>query len=125
MGLILRELCPYSCRDDLPAEPLCPAFPQNASAGVAMNRLRSRLINIRVTDEELERLKAAAALHGSRCLSEFARFVMLGTATDQTGPASESLDSKLFVIDRRLAVLESNVARLIGKPAATNGSGTR
>jgi hypothetical protein len=85
--------------------------------------LRRRLVNFRVTDEELERLKTAAALQGSRCLSEFARFVMLGSADTQISPAPESVDSRLLMLDRRLAVLESNVARLVGKPAAANGSG--
>ena len=88
-----------------------------------MNNVRHRLINFRVTDEEFERLKVAASLQGSRCLSEFARFVMLGTADAQTSPASQSVDSKLLIFDRRLAVLESNVARLVDKSTAANGSG--
>lgn len=76
-----------------------------------MQKIRSRLINFRVTDEELEQLKAAATVQGSRCLSEFARLVMLGTATG--APVSESLDGKLSLFDHRLNVLEANVARLV------------
>ena len=79
-----------------------------------MQKVRSRLINFRVTDEELEQLKAAAAVQGSRCLSEFARLVMLGTATSTQLPSvSGSLDGKLSVFDRRLNVLEADVARIV------------
>jgi hypothetical protein len=74
-----------------------------------VQKIRSRLINFRVTDEELEQLKAAATLQGSRCLSEFARLVMLGTA----GGSQESPDGKLSQVDRRLNVLEANVTRLV------------
>lgn len=77
-----------------------------------MQKVRSRLINFRVTDEELERLKAAANVQGSRCLSEFARFVMLGAGV-QSSAVPESLDGKLLLFDRRLNVLEANVARLV------------
>jgi hypothetical protein len=79
-----------------------------------MQKVRSRLINFRVTVEELEQLKAAATIQGSRCLSEFARLVMLGTANGAPSPAvAESLDGKLSLFDRRLNVLEANVARLV------------
>jgi hypothetical protein len=74
-----------------------------------VQKVRSRLINFRVTDEELEQLKTAAAVQGSRCLSEFARLIMLGTANG----APESPDGKLSQFDRRLNILEANVARLV------------
>jgi hypothetical protein len=81
-----------------------------------VQKVRSRLINFRVTDEELEQLKTAATVQGSRCLSEFARLVMLGTATGAQSPAApESLDGKLSLFDRRLNVLEANVARLVAE----------
>jgi len=84
------------------------------NVGVSVQKVRSKLINFRVTDEELEQLKAAATIQGSRCLSEFARFVMLGTATGAQSPGgSESVDGKLSLFDRRLNVLEANVARLV------------
>lgn len=82
-----------------------------------MFNVRRRLINFRVTEDEFERLKLAAAVQGCRCLSEFARLVMLGTANGHSSPAPESLDSQMMLFDRRLAVLESNVARLAGKLA--------
>ena len=87
-----------------------------------MQKVRSRLINFRVTDEELEQLKTAATVQGARCLSEFARLVMLGTATGAQSPAApESLDGKLSLFDRRLNVLEANVARLVDALASEKG----
>ena len=80
-----------------------------------MQKIRNRLVNFRVTDEEFEQLKTAAAVQGSRCLSEFARLVMLGTAAGaHLLEVPESLNGTLSLFDRRLNVLESNVARLVG-----------
>jgi hypothetical protein len=80
----------------------------------AVQKVRSRLINFRVTDEELDQLKTAASVQGSRCLSEFARLVMLGTTTGaQFHAVPESLDGKLSLFNQRLNVLEANVARLV------------
>ena len=86
-----------------------------------MQKVRSRLINFRVTDEELEQLKTAATVQGSRCLSEFARLVMLGTATG----AQERPDGKLSQFDRRLNVLEANVARLVDALASEKAAGRK
>lgn len=89
-----------------------------------MQKIRNRLVNFRVTDEELEQLKAAASVQGSRCLSEFARLVMLGTATGAQLPAvSESLNGKLSLFDRRLNVLEANVARLVDALGGRDNNG--
>ena len=84
-----------------------------------MYKVRRRLINFRVTDDEFEQLKAAASLQGCRCLSEFARSVMLGSANGQLSPASAAVDSQMNLFDRRLSVLESNVARLVDMVAAS------
>jgi hypothetical protein len=78
-----------------------------------MQKIRNRLVNFRVTNEEFEQLKTAAAVQGARCLSEFARLVMLGTATGAYPPTTqEPMEGKLSLFDRRLNVLESSVARL-------------
>jgi uncharacterized protein (DUF1778 family) len=86
-----------------------------------VQKVRSRLINFRVTDEELEQLKAAATLQGSRCLSEFARLVMLGTATGAQDPP----DGKLSQFDRRLNILEAHVARLVDALAGEKAVGSK
>ena len=78
-----------------------------------MYRLRSRIVNFRVTDEELERLKTASALRGSRCLSDFARSVTLENANaPEHSPAHEACDSRMLSFEQRLTVLESNVEDL-------------
>ena len=83
-----------------------------------MHKIRSRLVNFRVTEEEFEQLKSAAALRGSRCLSEFARLIMLGTAPGVNSHGSpESVDGKLQVFDRRLHTLESSVEHLMDELA--------
>jgi uncharacterized protein (DUF1778 family) len=78
-----------------------------------VHKIRSRLINFRVTEEEFDQLKSAAALKGSRCLSEFARLIMLGTDGAHFPGDQESVDGKLSIFDQRLNVLESSVARLM------------
>ncbi len=79
-----------------------------------MYRLRSRIVNFRVTDEEFEQLKIASNLQGSRCLSDFARSVMLTTAGAPLVPGGSPapVDSRLQSVEQRLAALESSVARL-------------
>jgi hypothetical protein len=77
-----------------------------------MNNVRSRLVNFRVTDEEFQRLKAASGNHGARCLSEFARSVMLGTFNSR--PVDDnSFHDELLAYGDRLSVLEQNMARLM------------
>ena len=80
-----------------------------------MNKIRRRLVNFRVTDQEFERIKVASDSQGARCISEFARAVMLGGP--KPGIASDSVDpidfnDKLLAFDRRLAMLELYVSRL-------------
>jgi hypothetical protein len=80
-----------------------------------MNKIRRRLVNFRVTDQEFERIKTASDRQGARCISEFARTVMLGGGRSDT--ASDSTDSfnytdKLLSFERRLAMLELYVSRL-------------
>ncbi|MGA3257763.1 MAG: hypothetical protein ABSE35_02705 [Bryobacteraceae bacterium] len=80
-----------------------------------MNKIRRRLVNFRVTDQEFERIKIASDCQGARCISEFARAVMLGGP--KPGIASDSVDpidfnDKLLAFDRRLAMLELYVSRL-------------
>jgi uncharacterized protein (DUF1778 family) len=83
-------------------------------------KIRSRLINFRVTDEEMERLKSASALHGSRCLSDFARSVMLSSATSHMpATTAESLvEDRLVSMERRLAQLESALVRVLDQVEA-------
>jgi hypothetical protein len=78
-----------------------------------MYRLRSRIVNFRVTDEELEQLKTASALRGSRCLSDYARSVILETASEPAQPSShEACDSRIESLEQRVDALESNFQTL-------------
>ena len=80
-----------------------------------MNMIRRRLVNVRVTDQEFERIKTASDRQGARCISEFARTVMLGDAKpDAASDAGDSIDlqDKLLSFERRLGMLELYVSRL-------------
>ncbi len=77
-----------------------------------MYRLRSRIVNFRVTDEELERLKTASALRGARCLSDFARSVMLETADAPPGGPEDSRDGRMLSLEQRMNALESDLQNL-------------
>ena len=85
-----------------------------------MNKIRSRIITLRVTDEELERVKSASALHGSRCLSDFARSVMLnGGASAASGAPESVVEDRLLSMERRLAQLESAFVCVLYKADAS------
>jgi hypothetical protein len=75
-----------------------------------MRKIRTRLVNFRVTEEEYERLVTASDRQGARCLSDFARSIMFGG----------SYDDRLLSLDQRLTGLERSMARLV---EAVTGSG--
>ena len=78
-----------------------------------MEKIRNRLVNFRVTDEELQRLKTASALKRSRCLSEFARSVVLRTAAEVVPDGNGSGDDQMVSFNRRLTHLESDVLQIL------------
>jgi hypothetical protein len=73
-----------------------------------MQKVRSRLVNFRVTDDEFQQLKDASDRHGARCLSAFARTMVLSAGA----AGAENRVDELASFDRRLAVLEESMARL-------------
>jgi len=73
-----------------------------------MQKARGRLVNFRVTDDEFEQLKSACDRQGARCLSAFARQVMLSPHDAGT----DAYDRKLAALDRRLSTLEVSLSRL-------------
>jgi hypothetical protein len=80
-----------------------------------MNKIRRRLVNFRVTDQEFERIKTASDRQGARCISEFARAVMLdGGKSDAVSNSADSftVNDKLLSFERRLAMIELYVSRL-------------
>lgn len=82
-----------------------------------MQKVRARLVNFRVTDDEFEQLKTACDRQGARCLSAFARQVMLSAPDASIG----DLDRKLAVLDRRLSTLEVSLSRLFNALAVSTG----
>jgi hypothetical protein len=73
-----------------------------------MQKVRGRLVNFRVTDDEFQQLKQACDRHGERCLSAFARKVML--SVPEANP--QEIASQLANFDRRLSTLEVSLSRL-------------
>ena len=73
-----------------------------------MEKVRGRLVNFRVTDDEFEQLKIACERHGARCLSAFARKMMLNASSAD----SENMADRMAVLDRRLSILEDSMSRL-------------
>ena len=73
-----------------------------------MNKVRGRLVNFRVTDDEFEQLKLACDRFGERCLSAFARRVMLSAPPS----AAEDYSVQMAAFDRRLSTLEISMSRL-------------
>lgn len=87
-----------------------------------MNKIRDRILNFRLSSDEFERLRKASAVRGARCLSEFARSVLLASlGTDPRTGKMESSDERLLSMDRRLCTLELSMAQLTEELA---GSGT-
>lgn len=79
-----------------------------------MNKLRKRLVNFRVTDQEFEKIKSASDRQGARCISEFARSLMLGNLIlDCPSEVRDSCNIRHISHDQRLAMLEHHVAKLM------------
>jgi len=68
-----------------------------------MQKIRNRLVNFRVTEEEFEQLKSACDRQGARCLSHFVRDVILSNRELD----SQSVATKVSTLDRRLTALET------------------
>jgi hypothetical protein len=68
-----------------------------------MQKVRNRLVNFRVTEEEFEQLRSACDRQGARCLSHFVRNVMLGSPNLDP----DDVITKVVTLDRRLAALET------------------
>jgi hypothetical protein len=81
-----------------------------------MQKARDRFINFRVTDDEFEQLKLACDRHGARCLSAFARKVILNTPNTN----GENFADKLAALDQRLSTLEGSMSRWSNGIAGTS-----
>ena len=76
-----------------------------------LNR-KSRMISLRLSDDEYEALRTIYRSHGSRSLSEFARDAMKKVIKEDAA-ASSTLESRLLNLDTRMQELDHVVGRLV------------
>lgn|GEM_PF-2333894 len=89
----------------------------------AVQKIRSRVINFRVTEEEFNRLKTTSNQQGARCLSEYARDVLMqaldGRAEQRPGAANGQ--EKLLTLELRVGLVELGLSRLEGRVSSLFG----
>jgi uncharacterized protein (DUF1778 family) len=73
---------------------------------VSVVKARSRLLSLRLTQDELENLKVASLMQGARNTSDFARNAVLQRAEAHLHPESRVLD-RFSGLELRLAEIES------------------
>jgi hypothetical protein len=83
-----------------------------------MQNVRGKLVNFRVTDDEFNQLKMACDRHGARCLSAFARKMVLSTFNTD----GENMADSLLALDRRLTTLEDSLSRLFNALTSTSAN---
>ena len=76
-----------------------------------MQKIRNRLVNFRVTEEEFEQLKSACDHQGARCLSHFVRDVMLSNPNFNP----ETMATRVVSLDRRITDLETRFPSNAGR----------
>ena len=86
---------------------------------IAVTKARSHFVSFRVTDEEYKQLKLACDQHGLPSVSAFARKVMLS----RPDVAGENLNGEIAVLNDRISVLETTLARMTQALAAFKISG--
>lgn len=79
---------------------------------MAVLKRKSRMISLRLSNEEYEALRSLYRVHGSRSVSEFARNAMQKVIAETVSPA-QSLDSRLNDLDLKMSSLDQEVARLV------------
>ena len=82
-----------------------------------MQRTRKRVINFRVTEEQYNRLKSASEEGGARCLSEYARDVLMRSLDAEAvqKPETANGNEKMLTLELRLGIVELNLSRLEGR----------
>jgi len=74
---------------------------------------RNRLVNFRLSESELELLKAACHTQGARSISEFARMAVLRSLNGTSGSES-TRDSRVSDLDSKVNELENRMDQLSG-----------
>jgi predicted DNA-binding protein len=80
---------------------------------MAVLKRKSRMISLRLSDEEYESLRSLYRLHGSRSVSEFARNAMQKVIGESVSPGGNTLESRIVDLDSKMNSLDHEVARLV------------
>jgi predicted DNA-binding protein len=80
---------------------------------MAVLKRKSRMISLRLSDEEYEALRSLYRMHGSRSVSEFARNAMQKVIGESVPAASSTLETRILDLDSKMASLDHEVARLV------------
>jgi predicted DNA-binding protein len=80
---------------------------------MAVLKRKSRMISLRLSDEEYESLRSLYGLHGSRSVSEFARNAMQKAIGETVDPHGNTLENRMFHLDTKMTSLDHEVARLV------------
>jgi hypothetical protein len=82
-----------------------------------VQKTRKRVINFRVTEEQYSRLKSASDEGGARCLSEYARDVLMRSLDGDAGekPGTANGIEKMLTLELRLGIVELSLSRLEGR----------
>jgi hypothetical protein len=75
-----------------------------------MHNPRNRLVSLRMTDEEYDRLRGASEGQGARSVSEFARSLLLSTSHSSSG--ADCPCGSLSTCDERITKVEQDVAQV-------------
>lgn len=86
-----------------------------------MQHPRKRLLSLRMTAEEYDRLRDASEGQGARSISDFARTVLLTLPADSPVSAAQCCCDKFSVINQFINRVENNLTRLLNgtQPDAT------
>lgn len=75
-------------------------------------KARSRLVNFRLTQEEMENLRIACLLRGARNVSDFARSAVLGAVQTQMQPELQ-IHGRFSSIEVKLTEIDAQVREVV------------
>ena len=73
---------------------------------------RTKIISIRVTTDEFNRLQDLCATRGVNTISQLARVAMEGLIGQENGKSNGSVESRVDEIRERMSALDREIARL-------------
>lgn len=79
---------------------------------MAVLKRKSRMISLRLSNEEYESLRSLYRVHGSRSVSEFARNAMQRVIGEARVPPV-NIEGRLQELDEKMNLLDHEVSRLV------------